>query len=589
METIQALKKALTSEFSYREIEAAVINYIVTSSGLSSNGLDLFDNNADRIAACTTVLQSHGFSGDTETAIHLFESFSDDGAAARNGIVFTPIQLARYIVELTLKRYDKWEHHIKLLDPACGCGIFLIAAIDVIHEKFGTPVRRIIEDNLYGFDILNENVRRCRSLLKVACLKNGEPAEGLQDNIITVDALRADWYGVSEVRGFDIIIGNPPYISAKNIDTSTMSYLHTHYMSSVGMCNICEAFVEKAVLSISDNGKCCFVLPNTILSSRNSAEIRRLIADRGLADTIIEYKDIHVFDKAKVYSCVLLLNALKHSTLSYTASRAIIADDFTELPLSNFTADGFIAHDSKVSADIAKIERFRLKLGQYMIMQLCTQCDELYLVKTDNSGFYAEYNGLRYDLEPEMVRPLYKVSDFARVGLRKRYIIYPYVGGAAIPEEDLRKLFPNTYQYLITVKPVLGLRSKGKPNPDGWYAYGRRQGLKAYPKKILFPNYAAKPSFRLIEDDALFINGGGIAENNELPLHLLLRVLNSDIMAYYVRHTSKAIQRGYYLYNKTSIGRFSIPDFSENEKDLLATGSDEQVNEMLLRKYDITI
>ena len=307
METIQSLKKALTSEFSCREIEAAVINYIVTASGLSSNGLDLFDNNTDRIAACTALLKSHSFSGDTETAIHLFESFSDDGAVARNGIVFTPIQLARYIVELTLKRYDKWEHHIKLLDPACGCGIFLIAAIDVIHERFSTPVRRIIEDNLYGFDILNENVRRCRSLLKVACLKNGEPTEGLQDNIITVDALRADWCGISEVRGFDTIIGNPPYISAKNIDESTMSYLHSHYISSGGMCNVCEAFVEKAVLSLSDKGQCCFVLPNTILSSRNSAGIRKLIADRGLADTIIEYKDVHVFDKVKVLSVILRL------------------------------------------------------------------------------------------------------------------------------------------------------------------------------------------------------------------------------------------------------------------------------------------
>ena len=490
METIQALKKALTSEFSYREIEAAVINYIVTASGLSNNnGLDLFDNNADRIASCTALLKSHSFSGDIETAIQLFESFSDEGAVARNGIVYTPMQLARYIVELTLKRYDKWEHHIKLLDPSCGCGIFLIAAIDVIHERFGTPVRRIIEDNLYGFDILNENVRRCRSLLKVACLKNGEPAEGLQDNIITVDALRADWRSVSEVRGFDIIIGNPPYISAKNNDESTMSYLHSHYTSSGGMCNICEAFVEKAVLSLSDKGQCCFVLPNTILSSRNSAGIRKLIADRELADTIIEYKDIHVFDKVKVYSCVLLLNALKHNTLSYTASLTILPDNFIKLPLSNFTADGFISHDSKVRDDIARIERFRLKLGKYMIMQLCTQCDELYLVKTDNGGFYAEYNGLRYDLEPEMVKPLYKVSDLARVGLRKRYIIYPYVGGAAIPEEDLRKLFPNTYQYLMTVKPVLDLRNKGKQNPDGWYAYGRRQGLKAYPKKILFPNH----------------------------------------------------------------------------------------------------
>ena len=587
MNAILSLKNKLTVEFSQREIEAAVINYIVTSSGLSNNGLELFDNNSKRIAECISILNNCNFSGDIESAIHLFESFADEGAVARNGIVFTPMQLAEYMVDLTLKHYGTWGHHIKLLDPACGCGIFLIAAIYAIHEKYGTPVRRIIEDNLYGYDILNENVRRCRSLLKLVCMMNGESAERLQDNIITVDSLRFDWCSVSEVSHFDIIIGNPPYISAKNIDASTMSYLRSHYISSSGMCNVCEAFIEQAVSCMSETGQCCYVLPNTILSSRNSGEIRKLIADKGLVDTIIEYKDAQIFDKVKVYSCVVLLNALKHSGLKYAEPQTIFADEFKTLPLRNFSADGFIAHGSEVNDNIAKIEQFVFSLAPYMVMQLCTQCDNIYLVNKDNSEFYVEHDGQRYEIEPEMVKPLYKVSDFARVGLKKRYIIYPYFDGTAITEVELKTQFPKTYHYLITVKPILDLRNKGKPNPDAWYAYGRRQGLKSYTSKILFPNYAADPSFTLVEDDALFINGGGIVENNELPLRLLLRVLNSVIMRYYVQYKSKAIQRGYYLYNKSTIGRFSVPDFTDDEKDLLATGSDEQVNDMLFCKYNI--
>ena len=94
-----------------------------------------------------------------------------------------------------------------------------------------------------------------------------------------------------------------------------------------------------------------------------------------------------------------------------------------------------------------------------------------------------------------------------------------------------------------------------------------------------------KPSFYLIEDDALFMNGGAIVENGALSLEMMLRILNSPVLDYYLKHKSKAIRGGYHLCNKSAIGNFSIPRFSREEEHLLISGSDDEVNQMLISKY----
>ena len=74
-----------------------------------------------------------------------------------------------------------------------------------------------------------------------------------------------------------------------------------------------------------------------------------------------------------------------------------------------------------------------------------------------------------------------------------------------------------------------------------------------------------------------------------IDLEELIAVLNSKIMEYYVANTSYAIEGGYYCYQKKYIEKFSIPDFNENEKNLLRTGNKQVIDEMLLEKYGLVI
>ena len=81
----------------------------------------------------------------------------------------------------------------------------------------------------------------------------------------------------------------------------------------------------------------------------------------------------------------------------------------------------------------------------------------------------------------------------------KRFIIFPYVknkhGYTLIDENVFKSVYPLTYLCLSLQKDKLDSRDKGKRNPQGWYAYGRTQGLNKYGKKLLFPTFSNNPKF----------------------------------------------------------------------------------------------
>ena len=152
-----------------------------------------------------------------------------------------------------------------------------------------------------------------------------------------------------------------------------------------------------------------------------------------------------------------------------------------------------------------------------------------------------------------------------------------------MPDEDE---FINCIE--LTKKEVLDGRDKGKPNPVSWYAYGRTQGLNKYGVKLLFPTFANKPRFIYVDDEyALFCNGYAVFPNSYLDLDILRRILNSKIMAYYVRNTSYAIEGGYYCYQKKYIERFSIPYLSPEDQEKIRLLSDEELDVYLGKLYGV--
>lgn len=542
---------------------------------------------------------------DVETLTYLFEALLDKSAVNENGIVFTPEYIASFICEGVFAELKAWDDSIKIIDPGCGCGIFLVAAVLYIHNTYNIPVNRIIKDNIFGIDIIPENVSRCKKILLAIAEKTGETILEEDINIISADSLKIDWNDAFQVDGFTYVIGNPPYVNTHDMSKETAAFLKKNFETTKsGVYNIFYAFVERAMTYLSADGKLGYIVPNNFLTIKSATELRAFIQKNKYLVSILDFADNMVFKPVRTYNCIIMLDKNDNKKFKYcvlektddirTRLNSVVYD---EMPVEHIDKAGWKLVDHKTYLNLSKIENQFISIKDFVRTGIATLRDEVFMVNYDDGEYWKMIGETKYIIEPEIVKTLYKIPELKNcknLSEVKRHIIFPYFKGKSgyeiIKEEDFKDRYPMAFSYLLAMKSELDERDKGKPNPVAWYAYGRTQGLNKYGRKLLFPTFADTPKFLLVEDDtALFCNGYGVFENDYLDLEELIAVLNSKVMDYYVSNTSYSIEGGYYCYQKKYIERFSLPWFSDEERTILRNGNKEQVNGMLLEKYGIAI
>ena len=355
---------------------------------------------------------------------------------------------------------------------------------------------------------------------------------------------------------------------------------------------------------LSKTGKLSYIVPNNFLTIKSATDLRNYIQKNRYLCSVLDFADNMVFKPVRTYNCIIVMDKSEKENFKYCvmdktdnipASLEHICYD--EMPFEHLDKAGWKLVDHETYINLAKIEGQFKPIKDYIRTGIATLRDEVYMVFLDDGVFWKEADGVKYEIEPEIVRTIYKIPELKNCKNLKdvsRHIIFPYKKGnngyELIDEDTMQKRYPNTYAYLKAMKSELDSRDKGKPNAVAWYAYGRTQGLSKFGRKLLFPTFADTPKFLSVDDDdALFCNGYGVFENDYLDLDELLPILNSKIMKYYVSNTSYAIEGGYYCYQKKYIERFSLPWFTEDEKLLLKVGNREKVDMLLEEKYGVCI
>lgn len=540
---------------------------------------------------------------DIETLTYLFEALLDSKDVNENGIVFTPQYIAFYICKNIFKEINTWDDEYKIIDPGCGCGNFLVAAILFINKKYSVPVDQIIKNNIYGLDILPENVSRCKKILHALAKNFGYEIPEDLIKISCADSLKEDWNAIFNLNGYDFIIGNPPYVNTHDMSKETALFLKKNFKTTKnGVYNIFYAFIERGMDYLNSEGKLSYIIPNNFLTIKSAADLRAFIQKNKYLVSILDFADNMVFKPVRTYNCIIVLDKYNNEKFLYSVmsktdniEEALNTIYYDEMPLEHLDKAGWKLVDHNTYLNLMKIEGQFRSIKDFIRTGIATLRDEVFMIYKNEDGFYKNVNGKKYEIEKEIVKPLYKIPDLKNCNNfveACRYIIFPYTKGKngyeIISEEVLKTLYPNAYEYLCVMRYELDKRDKGKPNSIAWYAYGRTQGLNKYGKKLLFPTFADKPKFMLIDDeDALFCNGYGIFENDYLELEILERILNSNIMRYYVSNTSYSIEGGYFCYQKKYIERFSLPFFSDEEKAYIKNSSQSDVDKFLLEKYEI--
>lgn len=589
------IKKKLL-EYSELDIESGVMDYVLSEYGYP---LTMKDNK--KINEIKIILKENDISTNLEEIIELFEVLYEESKKEERGIIFTPKYIADYIVEESLSEVYEINEPISIVDPSCGCGVFLVSAIEYLHNKTGKSVNEIME-YVYGIDIEVESVRRCKLLLMLLCAKYGEKIKS-SENIVCADSLKDDWKEKLGVNKIDYVIGNPPYVNPHGINEEYAKYIKQSFETTKsGTFNLYYAFIEKSISYISENGNVAFILPNNFLTIKSATYLRKMLQDGGFISLIIDFGENMIFKPVRTYNCIMRIDKNCKSKFNYAivGKTDNIGEELKKIKTktlwtTSLDENGWKLVDIDTLTNIKKIESSGIQIKSFIRTGIATLKDSAYFVNKDENGYYKEINGEKIYMEDGLIKPIYKIPELKNHALSdevKRYIIFPYTkeneGYKLINEEIFREKYPLTYRCLLVQRNKLDERDKGHGIAQGWYAYGRSQGLNKYGKKILFPTFSSKPKFIMIrDDDALFCNGYAVFENESVELDILEKILNSEVMDYYVKNTSYSIEGGYYCYQKKYIERFSIPYLTNEEQKIVRNVSKDELNVFLKKKYGI--
>jgi len=541
----------------------------------------------------------------------LFESTFTSEDVEANGIVFTPEYIVEYIVENTIDLVSK---DIKILDPACGCGSFLLPVIEKLHSQFSFSIKEIVENIIFGFDINEDNIENIRILIALKAMEFGE-FEHLNDNLFCVDSLDDNQLSKLEANDikFDYIIGNPPYINNHSLSDDYVVFLRNNYSTTTkGVFNIFYAFIEKYYKWLSHDGKLTYIIPNNWFVISSAEPLRDFFIKTQSICKLVDFTSNLVFNPVKTYNSIIFLDNKPKESFSFgklnftkyiekeldSISFSIV--DYKYLSTKTWN---LIANEERLI--INKIESFNDKLGNYIKTGIATLSDKLYMIdKRREEGEYyliTTSEKREFKIEKCLVKKLIKISKNANEEAIKETpqgIIFPYkrVGRLfeIINEDEMMECYPEAYQYFAHIRPLLAKRNSDNPNSREWYRYGRSQGVNNYGLKLVFPTFSKRPRFVLdVEEDSLFCNGYAVfIDGNsyycDYPI-ALKNILNSSVMDYYISKTSYSIEGDYKCYQKKYVADFSIPNLNLEEVEELNVLVDQyKIDKFVMKIYGIS-
>lgn len=535
--------------------------------------------------------------------IAIFEMLVPQSEKKEKGVVYTPEIITRYIVSNTLN----CDSIPTVLDPSCGCGAFLVTAAEYMHERYGILYSEIISTYLYGVDIDSNAIDRIKSLLSLIVLMNGEEEKCIF-NFICADTLdKATYEKLHNMRkkGFDCVVGNPPYVRNKNMSSDTKNHLANWVSSSVGNVDLYIPFFEIGIKLLSDNGRLGYISPNSYLQGVNGRSLRRYFATEQYQLEIIDFRDSQVFENVTSYTCITLIDkAVSEDTIKYfrlNETNTLETHIFSEYYYTDFP-DGkpWRMMEHSIDEVIHKLESSGTPLSNWKIRNgLATLKNDIYFftpIKEDNTYYFREYNGKIYKIEKKLCIKVAKpniIKNEAELEKKMEIAIFPYTHTdntyRLIEENDFQSSFPQAYRFLAEYKSILLNRDKGRGNYPAWYAYGRTQGMNNFGKKLLIPYISGSPVAVLsLDPDVLFYCGYALLSEDIEELKILKIFLESEAFWYYIFHTSKPYSKGYMAFAKNYIINFTIPEISEKEKKyLLSLHTREELDEFVWKKYGV--
>jgi adenine-specific DNA-methyltransferase len=542
---------------------------------------------------------------DIERLIELFEFVISPSDRVINGAIYTPSEIREYIVAQSFLREGDRIINAKIADIACGCSGFLYTAAKELKRRTGNSYQYIFQHQIFGLDIQEYSVTRSRLLLSLLALSEAEDIEEFHFNLHQGDALIFKWNDhYDNFQGFQIIVGNPPYVCARNLEDDVKENLQHWSVCKSGNPDLYIPFFQIGYENLALNGVLAYITMNTFFKSLNGRLLRKYFDDNKASLRIIDFGTLQIFNSRNTYTCICFIEKTEREYIEYYKSLA------KELPKkeNQYNRISYLRLDSKKGWNlnnneiISKIEGTGIPFGELYKTRhgIATLRNDIYIFNPvgEDDDFYYLQNGSLYPIEKGICKDVLNSNKLnkklAENGISEK-ILFPYdneIKRKALNEDLIRDQFPNAYQYLQNKKIELAKRDKGKGQYEKWYAFGRTQSLEKVGNKLFFPKFSNQTPNYLISNDEnlLFYNGQAIIGHSEEEMQLVKKIMGSRLFWFYIKTTSKPYTSDYYSLNGNYVANFGICNLDPAEKDFILGENDREILDIFFEeKYGIQL
>lgn len=514
------------------------------------------------------------------------------------GRVYTPKVIVEFILKEVIKAKDIINNpFIKILDPSCGGGNFIIPLynylyklysenLKVINDKHNLHLNKkninkhILENNIYGMDI------------DAMALKILHIDMWIENQEVFYNLKCGDFLTYNGEEKFNSIIGNPPYIGHKAIEKDYVKVLKMFYSDVYkDKSDISYCFFKKAMTMLSYDGSIAFITSRYFMEAKCGDGFRDYLLNKNNIFKIVDFYGVRPFKGNGIDAAIVFIDNKKKTNIDILRPVIETKDDFDLMNSQSFyeismdkkklTGEPWIIVSEEEDRIIKKIEdkgEFKLEDACKSFQGIITGCDKAFVVDEDILK--------THKIEMDIVKPWIKNS---KVKKEKKIECSKYLLYSNDIEDE--KKYKNAIKYISEHEKKLKNRRECKKGIRKWYElqWGREKKMFEG-EKIVFPYKGNKNNFVL--DKGSFFSAdiyGLYVTKEDLNKKWIVDTLNSKLYEFYIKIRLKKLGADLYeyypnkfnniwlcydkfnkLYNEVSDDNlFKFFDISEKEKDII--------------------
>jgi tRNA1(Val) A37 N6-methylase TrmN6 len=405
------------------------------------------------------------------------------------GEVFTQRWVAELILDSVGYTTDQDLGSRKLVEPACGCGAFLVPIVERLVESARRCGHRVsdLAEAISAYDVQADNAEIARKAVVQVLVQGGEElatAEAVAERWVTTD----DFLASDPIADFaDYVVGNPPYVRLEDVPVKTTSEYRDRWTTMRGRSDLYVGFFEKGLMLLKDGGRLGFICADRWMRNRYGSRLREMVSEEFAVETVIFMHDVDAFEnEVSAYPAITVLQraeqgpaVLVEATERFGSSDgAVLSEWIRNGPVDSmpsgrsfnvgiiptwFKGRGLWPTGTPQQLElIAHLEdKFdpleSAATGTRVGIGVATGCDEVFIRQQPPE-----------DVDSDRLLPLLTTRDLApdgKIAWRGNHLVNPWDEEGLVDLDDHEGLAT----YYARHERKLRARHIGRKNPDRWY------------------------------------------------------------------------------------------------------------------------